>query len=165
MGIRQLLFVTYRDENVLEGFSYAVDLAKAMGEDIALLLVKKRRPLMEKFEGVMTAIAFAEVGEHETARKQLAGPPDAIGRSTRSLRGVLEKSAREGVEVRVEQTEEEVIPAIRSYLESHKGIDKVVLSPSITEAGRFRAKELSRLVRMSSRPIVTMTKRAATAGA
>ena len=42
MGKRQLLFVTYRDENLEEGVSYAIELAKAMYEDIALLFVQKQ---------------------------------------------------------------------------------------------------------------------------
>jgi len=40
MGKRQLLFVTYGDENLEEGASYAIELAKAMYENITLLLVR-----------------------------------------------------------------------------------------------------------------------------
>ncbi len=165
MGTRQLLFVTYRDENLVEGFSYAVDLAKAMGQDITLLLVRKARNLMDRLEDVMTAITFAEAGEHEAAREQMSGWPDGSDESTKKLRKVLERCTREGVEVKVEQTDQDVVSAIRSHLESHKGIDKVVLSPGITETGRVTAKQLSRLVRTSSRPIVTITRRAAAAEA
>ena len=47
MDKRQLLFVTYRDDNLAEGVSYAIDLAKAMDEDIMLLIVKSRPPSSE----------------------------------------------------------------------------------------------------------------------
>ena len=47
MGKRQLLFVTYGDENLEEGVSYAIELAKAMYEDITLLL----RPEEEQSHG------------------------------------------------------------------------------------------------------------------
>jgi hypothetical protein len=67
------LFVTYRDENIEEGVSYAVELAKAMYEDITLLLVQKKSNLMEKLENLMTAVSFAEADEHDTARQIMAG--------------------------------------------------------------------------------------------
>ena len=60
MGKRQLLFVTYRDENLEEGVSYAIELAKAMYEDITLLFVQKQSSLMDKLGNMMTAVSFAE---------------------------------------------------------------------------------------------------------
>ena len=69
MGKRQLLFVTYRDENIEEGGMYAIELAKAMYEDITLLLVEKKDSLLNKLGNMMTAASFAESGEQETARE------------------------------------------------------------------------------------------------
>src|SRR5512134_806228 len=73
MGKRQLLFVTYRDENIEEGGMYAIELAKAMYEDITLLLVQKKSNFMEKLGEMMTAVSFAEADEHDTARQIMAG--------------------------------------------------------------------------------------------
>lgn len=161
MGKRQLLFVTYRDQNLEEGASYAIELAKAMYEDITLLLVRKKRNLLDKFENLMTAVTFAEEGEHETARESLSGATEPVGASKQMLEKLIEKCTREGIAVRVEETDEDAVSGIRTYLKSHTGIDKVVLSPVITEAGNVTAKELNRLVRTASRPIVTMTRQAA----
>jgi hypothetical protein len=165
MGTRQLLFVTYHDENLVDGFSYAAELAKAMREGITLLLVEKNRSLTDRLDDLMTAMTFAEAGEHDTARAEMSRSPEAVVRSTRSLRSLLDRCTRDGVSVSVEQTDLDVVSAIRAHLENGSGIDKIVLSPGVTEAGDVTAKQLSRLVRTSSRPIVTITRRAAAAGA
>lgn len=161
MGKRQLLFVTYRDENLEEGVSYAIELAKAMYEDITLLLVQKKTTILNKFENLMTAVTFAEAGEHETARENLAGSPENGERSKELISTLLDRCAREGIALRVEDTAQDAVSGIRTYLKNHSGIDKVVLSPAITEAGNVTSKDLNRLVRTSSRPIVTMTRQAA----
>lgn len=164
MGKRQLLFVTYRDENLEEGISYAIELAKAMYEDITLLFVQKQRSLMDKFENMMTAVTFAEAGEHDTARQ-------IMNESTRAAKGVYEKKVdtvvrkclEQGIHADVHATNLDAISGIRKFLKEHGGIDKVVLSPAITEAGNVTSKDLNRLVRTASRPIVTMTRQAVAA--
>jgi hypothetical protein len=76
------------------------------------------------------------------------------------LAGFVERCGRENVQVRVQTTDLDAVSGIRSFLKNNAGIDKVVLSPAITEAGNVTAKDLNRLVRTASRPIVTMTKQA-----
>ena len=71
MKRNQLLFVTYHDENFEDGLSYALDLAKTMNEGIEILLLYKRK-VLEKFEDMMTAVTFAETGEHQTAREMIS---------------------------------------------------------------------------------------------
>jgi hypothetical protein len=161
MGKRQLLFVTYGDENLEEGVSYAIELAKAMYEDITLLLVQKKSNLMEKLGNLMTAVSFAEADEHETARQIMAGgSPDAQERVQRKLAELADRCKREGIQVDVQHTGLDAVSGIRTFLKGHTGIDKVVLSPVVTEAGNVTAKDLNRLVRTASRPIVTMTRQA-----
>ncbi len=165
MGKRQLLFVTYADEQLEEGVSYAIELAKAMFEDITLLLVQKKSNLMEKLGNLMTAVSFAEADEHETARQIMAensGNGNGKKPYEKKLVDLIERCKREGIQVSVEHTEEDAVSGIRAFLRSHTGIDKVVLSPVVTEAGNVTAKDLNRLVRTSSRPIVTMTRQACT---
>ncbi len=161
MGKRQLMFVTFHDENLDEGLSYAVELAKAMYEDITLLLVQKKSKLMEKIGNLMTAVSFAEADEHETARQIMAGGSrDVQEKVQKKLAELADRCKREGIQVSVQQTDLDAVSGIRAFLRSHTGIDKVVLSPVVTEAGNVTAKDLNRLVRTASRPIVTMTRQA-----
>jgi cellobiose-specific phosphotransferase system component IIA len=161
MGKRQLLFVTYRDEKLEEGISYAIELARAMYEDITLLLVQRKSNLMDKFEDLMTAVSFAEADEHETARQIMAGASQSLDEShEKRLAAVVKKCGEEGIQVKVEAVSLDAISGIRKFLKEHAGIDKVVLSPVITEAGSVTSRDLNRLVRTASRPIVTMTRQA-----
>jgi DNA-binding protein YbaB len=165
MGKRQLLFVTYGDENLEEGLSYAIELAKAMYEDITLLLVQKKSNLIEKLGNLMTAVSFAEADEHETARQIMAGgSQNELEKVQRKLAELTGRCKREGVQVSVQYTGLDAVLGIRTYLKNHTGIDKVVLSPVVTEAGNVTAKDLNRLVRTASRPIVTMTRQACAVG-
>ncbi|MGC1455679.1 MAG: hypothetical protein WA946_10885 [Nitrospirota bacterium] len=161
MGKRQLLFVTYRDENLEEGVSYAIELAKAMYEDIALLFVQKQNRLATRFENLMTAVSFAEEGEHDTAQQMMSeGSPDRQEIYEKELNEVVKRCLQEGIQANVHSTGLDAISGIRKFIKEHAGIDKVVLSPAITEAGNVTSKDLSRLVRTASRPIVTMTRQA-----
>jgi len=160
MGKRQLLFVTYRDENLEEGVSYAIELAKAMYEDITLLLVQKQNGLMARFENLMTAVTFAEAGEHDTARQIMSESPGLQKVYEKELDAIVRRCLDEGIQANVHSTGLDAISGIRKFIKEHTGIDKVVLSPAITEAGNVTSKDLSRLVRTASRPIVTMTRQA-----
>lgn len=159
MNKQQLLFVTYQDENLDEGISYAIELAKAMIEDIVVLLVGKKDALKERFEDLMASVSFAEAGEHDTARELAAGAGRALpaGLDSKITEMVL-ASSKAGVRLEVERTEKDVVGGIRSYLKRNATIDKVVLSPAVTEGEVLTTRELNRLVRTASRPIVTMTR-------
>lgn len=141
--------------------SYAIELAKAMYEDITLLLVRKKSSVMDKLGDLMTAVSFAEEGQHDTARQIMTGgSADARAIYEEKLAWFLERCGRENIQARIQKTDLDAVAGIRSFLKNNAGIDKVVLSPAITEAGNVTAKDLNRLVRTASRPIVTMTKQA-----
>jgi len=161
MGKRQLLFVTHFDENLDDVVSYIIELAKTMHEDITLFLVQKKGNLVEKLGNLITAVSFAGIDEHDTARQTVAGGPQA-GRQSREkkLSSLVEKCRKEGIQLKVHTTDMDAVMGIRTFLKEHTGIDKVVLSPVLTEAGNVTLKDLNRLVRTVSRPIVTMTRQA-----
>ena len=159
MNKRQLLFVTYKDEHLDEGISYTIELAKAMLEDIVVLLVRKKDSLKEQFEDIMAGVSFAEEGEHETARRIANGegrvlPAGMDGKIT----DMVVASSKAGVHLDVQNTDQDVVSGIRSYLKGNVIIDKVVLSPAVTESEMLTTRDLNRLVRTASRPIVTMTR-------
>jgi hypothetical protein len=159
MNKRQLLFVTYQDEHVDEGISYAIELAKAMLEDIVILLVQKKDSLKEKFDDLMTSVSFAEAGEHETAREIVAGEGrDLPAILNNKITEMVLQSSKSGVHLEVQNTDKDVVSGIRSYLKEQNAIDKVVLSPAVTESEMLTTRDLNRLVRTASRPIVTMTR-------
>lgn len=159
MSKRQLLFVTYRDTNLDEGMSYAIELARAMNEDIVLFTVRKKDAIARKFEDLMAGVTFAEAGEHDTAREMVspeasAAPHDNGGKITE----LVLKASKAGVHLSSENTEQDVVAGIRGYVKRHSEVDKVVLSPVVTESEVLTSRDLNRLVRTASRPIVTMTR-------
>ncbi len=159
MNKRQLLFVTHRDDNLTEGVAYAIELAKAMDEDIMLLFVQKRSNLNSKLENLMTAVTFAEAGEHDTARQVATEDSRCMDEVyDKEVDAIVTKCLHEGIHVNVLTSRLDAIAGIRFILKEYWGIDKVVLSPSITAAGNLSAKDMNRLVRTISRPIVTMTR-------
>ena len=159
MNKRQLLFVTYQDENVNEGISYAIELAKAMLEDIIMLLVQKKGTLTERFDDLMGGVAFAEAGEHETAREIVSGAGNPLPAALDSkVTEMVLQSSKAGVHLEVRHTDKDVVSGIRSFLKGQGNIDKVVLSPAVTESEMLTTRDLNRLVRTASRPIVTMTR-------
>jgi hypothetical protein len=152
---KQLLFVTYQNEDFDEGLSYAIDLARAMNEDLTILLAHKNK-LMKRFEEFMSAITFAEADEHETAREILSGDPASYsGKKFQTLKDTCRDA---GIAAKVYTVALDAAAAIKDFLKQKNSVDMVLLSPSITENGNISSSELKRLVRTASRPIVTMAK-------
>ena len=159
MQKRQLLFVTYLDEHIDEGISYAIELAKAMIEDIVLLLVHKKELLKDRFSDLMAGASFAEEGDHETAVALSEGRDrDLPALIDGKITEMVVASSKAGVHLEVQSSDKDVLGGIRSYLKGNTVVDKVVLSPAVTESEALTTKDLNRLVRTASRPIVTMTK-------
>lgn len=155
---QSLLFMTYQDDDFDEGLSYALDLAKMMDRGVAILLVHKKK-LSKKFEDLMSAVTFAEANEHETAKQMISGT--GTENSSSDMQHLLkEKCDSSGVSTNVYNAPNDISSALNDFLKSNKGIDMVLLSPSITENGNMSSRELNQLLRTASRPIVTMAKHA-----
>ena len=161
MAREHMLFVAYQDSDIDEGIAYVVDLAKALSEDIVVLLVHKKDTISKKFEDIMTATVFAEAGEYQTATDMVS--PDAAkicrGQSGK-IREIVLRASKSGVNLSVESINQDLVPGIRSYVKQHPSVEKVILSPVVTESEALTTRDLSTLVRTASRPLVTMTKQA-----
>jgi hypothetical protein len=158
MKKKQVLFVTYHDEGFEDGLSYAVDLAKVMNNNISLLMIYKRK-VMERFEDMMTVVSFAEEGDHKTARELIKEDYKKNNTDFEEELAFLAGKCREaGIEVDVCTAAMNVLGAIKNLLRQNMNIGMVLLSPSITNKGNVTTKDLNRLVRTASRPVVTMAK-------
>jgi len=153
---RNLLFVTYRDGDFGQDLSYALDLAKMTDKGMAILLVSRKR-LVDKFENMMTAVTFAEAGEHDTA-KEFMKASEADNELTRMLE---KKCLESGMATAVYSAFQDAVSSLAEFLKKNNSIDMVLLSPSITENGEISSKDLKRLVKTASKPVVTMTRQAA----
>lgn len=153
---KNILFVTDRSDDTDGGLSYAFDLARTMDKGIAVLLLRKER-LMGKFEALMSAVTFAEAGEHETAREILAEEEGrSAARAASRPRSLEESCAESGLPTQITSGKGDMVTAVSSYLKSNRNIEMVLLSPSITEGGITR--DFKRLLGTVSRPIVTLAR-------
>jgi hypothetical protein len=158
---KQLLFVTYESEDMGEGLNYAIDLAKTMDKDISILIANNKKTLREKLDDLMTAVTFAEANDHDGALQFMPQKEAAAGEVMEKKTGLLaERCREEGVTVNIHAATSDLFSAIRDFLGQRSGIDMVLLSPSITDNGNVSARELNKLVRTASRPVVTMARQA-----
>ena len=108
---KQILFVTSLDEDSDEGLSYAIDLTKTMDKDIAILLVHKKNWL-NKFEDLMSAITFAEVNEHETAREILEGNNHKAYSLDEKIRSLSERCKSAGLDSVIQTVTADAVSAV-----------------------------------------------------
>jgi hypothetical protein len=154
---KKLLFVTYLDEHPDAGLSYVIELAKVMKEDLTIFLIKKRM-LAGKFDDLMTAVTFAEAGEHETAKQAVAYDSKKADGAEGEIDGLLEKCEESGVKCDVYSSKEDAVSTIENYFKHRNGIDIVLLGPNVTDYCGFSRKTLKRLSDIVARPIVTIAK-------
>jgi len=156
---RDLLFVTFLNERYEEGLSYAIDLARTLGNGLSVLLVhEKRKNLAEKFSDIMSAAAFAEAGEHDAARELiLSRQLDLMKEIAAAFEAKCEAA---GVKLRMTTSELDAVHAVKAYIKDHPPVDMVLLSPPATQDGGVSAKELNTLVKTAGRPVVTISRQA-----
>ena len=160
---KQLLFVTHHDENFDEGLTYAIDLAKTMGNSIEILMVYKEDVRGQFGNG--TEISTSPETKASRMPRELI--TEYYGRRhedfDRKLSLINDVCRKGGVDVNVSMAATDVVAAIKDILKRNGGIGMVLLSPSITNDRDINAKTLNRLVKAASRPVVTMAKQAGTA--
>jgi hypothetical protein len=139
----------------MKDFLMPVDLARAMNEDLTILMTHKKN-LLKRFEDLMTSVTFAEAGEHETARELLT---EKINNGyEKKLNLLMEQCQNAGIITRVYKVGLDAMSAIKDFLKEKNTVDMVLLSPSITDNGNITSSDLQKLVRTASRPIVTMAR-------
>lgn len=157
---KKLLFVTYFDEHPDDGLSYVIELAKVMHEDLTIFLLRKKS-LSRKIDELMTAAAFAEAGEHETARQVIAEDDANAGANPeKKLAGLFGKCRDSGINVDVYSSKKDVVTAIDRYFKQRNGIDIVLLGPNVADNDNLTGKKLKRLLNIVSRPVVTIARQA-----
>lgn len=153
---RNLLFVTTQDGSGDDGLPYVLNLARITQKGISVLLLCKSG-LSERFGDWMTAVTFAEANEHETAR-------EAVKRSARDgvpgkkMVDIRERCTESGIAASIYTSSDDISSALKNLLRRDRSIDLVLLSPNITFNGRLRTRDLKKLLRAVSMPIVTLTR-------
>ena len=159
---RNLLFVTYQNEYFDDGLSYAIELARTLDKDLSVLLVQEKKGLMEKFTDLMAASAFAEACEPDAAIQIMdEGKPSPVMDSEKSAR-TLRKCAIGGVKAAISKSDKELLPAVRDAVKQFN-IEMVLLGPTVTGNQRLSARELNKLVKSATTPVVTIAKPATAA--
>jgi hypothetical protein len=153
---RDILFVTDRCDDTDGGLSYAFDLARMLDKGISILLLRKER-LMSRFETLMSAVTFAEAGEHDTAHEILAQETGTAADAERP-RTLEEACAGSGLPTQISRCDADMVTAVGTFLKSNRNVEMVLLSPSITQEGSVSTRELKRLLSTVARPIVTLAR-------
>lgn len=153
----KILFVTTAGERSVEGFSYALELAKTLDSAIAALLLY-RKSFSCSFTDAMASIAFSEEAEYEEAERILNEEPDEIREEKTAL---LDKIAEEfgdlSGRVSVHSSSEGLNAAIKSFLSRNRGIELVLLSPCIASVSDIK-RDAKKFLKSIERPVVILGK-------
>ena len=63
-----------------------------------------------------------------------------------------------GIPFSIHRSQLNMLKAINEFMNQKKGVDMVLLGPSITENGNIKSSELKGLVKSASRPVVTLAR-------
>ena len=151
----KILFVTKGGENTDEGFSYVLELAKALNSGIAVLVVYPRQ-MMTSFEDVMSAAAFAEAGDFQTVRTLMEEQETELKESEeKKIKEMKVKAAEISVGLIYKTVSGDVASAITDYLKERTGIEMVLLSPNLSKERKIL--DIRKLLKNISKPIVNIT--------
>ena len=151
----KILFVTRGGEDCDKGFSYALELAKALNSGIAVLVVYPRQ-MLSSFEDVMSAAAFAEAGDFNTVKTLLDAQEHDLRETEQQKISEMSVRARDiTVNLTHQVASGDVAAAIKEYLRDRSGVDMVLLSPNL--AGNKKILDLKKLMKNISKPIVNIT--------
>jgi hypothetical protein len=158
---KKMLFVTYLDGHPEEGFSYVIQLAKVMNEDLMVFLFRGKR-LSRNSDALVNADTLKEAVEVETGRVITMGSQETP-ETEKKLAGLVYKCKKSRIKVDLYSFRSDVVSAIEEYFRHKNGIDMVLLGPNITEHTHITQRTLKKLCDTVARPIVTMAKQISTA--
>jgi hypothetical protein len=151
---RLLLFVTHLTEGFETGFAYSTELARLMEKDIAVLIVGNKRNFTDKVEDLMSAAAFAEANEHEIAREIFSDQQELT--CSEEITFLAQRCRETGIKLSIYQSALDIISAIKFLVRQQSDVDLILMGTTITDNGSISTRELKRLLKTASRPIVTI---------
>ncbi len=159
---KKMLFVTYLDEHPEAGFSYVIELAKVLNEDLMVFLLREKRLSGNSDESAGADALTAAVGVGTEGQTITADTQDAP-ETEKKLAGLVYKCKKSGIKVDLYSLRSDVVSSIEEYFRHKNGIDIVLLGPNITEHSHITQRTLKKLSDTVARPIVTMAKQTSTA--
>ena len=161
MRRRSLLFVTYHNARFDDGLSYALHLAKTLNKDLSVLLVQEKKGVMVRISDMIAASAFAEAHEPDAAieilNEGIVTQKDIAEKKAR----IMDKCRMEGVGAVVKASEMELVQAVKESVKGTADVEMVLLGPTVTAQGGVTAKQLDRLVKTATRPVITIARQSA----
>jgi len=153
-----ILFATRAGAAILDGFPYALDLARTLKQALALLIVTGTRAT-GKFEEVMMAATFAEAGDYATVREILGEEAREIEkRFGAELTSARSQCGTAGVDLAVYAAAGDEVEAIRDTVRIRPGIDMVLLSPSL--GAPKTGGHLKRIIARVTKPVMSISPQA-----
>lgn len=151
----KLLFVTRGNVDCDNGFAYIFELAKTLNTGIAMLLVYNRR-MMDTYEDMMAAVAFAEAGDLGTVEELMHAQEKSIkSQIDEKIRAMADKCRENSVPFFYQIDSDDPITAIKDFVKSRPDIDMVLLSPNLSE--NKKGIDLKKLIKNITKPIVTIS--------
>ena len=153
--IEKILFVTKGGEGCDEGFSYVLELARTLHSGIAVLMVDSKG-MMETYEDVMAAVAFAEAGQLETVKELMNKQTAEIKEiEKKKIKELAERCRENSLEFIYQTAVGDSITAIKDFLKDRPGIDMVLLSPNLSE--NKKGIDFKKLLKNITKPVVTIS--------
>ena len=153
-----ILFATKAGAKSMEGFPYALELARSLRTGLGMLIIRASR-LSGALEEAMMAATFAEAGDIATAREILQSEELEIEAAHGVQLASAKRQCREtGIDFAAYAAAGDDVEAIRDTLKLRPGIEMVLLSPSLgaPRSGGYLKRILSRI----TKPVVAISQQA-----
>jgi len=155
MTKEKLLFVTKGGEDCDNGFTYILELAKTLNAGVAMLMVYNKR-VLDTYEDVMAAVAFAEAGDLETVKELMQTQERVIKETAEKKIGEMTEKCRENsVSFTYQIAAGDAITAIKDFVKNRPEIDMVLLSPNLSVSKK--GIDLKKLLKNITKPIVSIS--------